>query len=55
MSAATAVAPNPPAPAAADPASLRDVIARIPQSCYERSTARGLLLVARDIAREAER
>lgn len=50
MSAATAVAPNPPASPTADPASLRDVIARIPESCYERSTARGLLLVARDIA-----
>lgn len=35
------------------PASLREVIAIIPASCYERSTARGLWLAARDIAMHA--
>jgi acyl-lipid omega-6 desaturase (Delta-12 desaturase) len=35
------------------PASLRDVIAAIPETCYERSTARGLWLAARDIVMHA--
>ena len=35
------------------PASLRAVIAKIPASCYERSTARGLWLAARDLVLHA--
>lgn len=49
MSSATLLAPDAPA-SDAGPASLREVIDRIPASCYHRSTARGLWLVARDSA-----
>ena len=42
---------QPPAPGdhVALPASLRAVIEKIPATCYERSTARGLLLAVRDL------
>lgn len=45
--AAALLAPAVPSPVAG-PASLREVIERIPESCYRRSTARGLWLVGRD-------
>ena len=32
------------------PTGLKPVLAVIPDHCYERSTARGLLLIARDFA-----
>lgn len=45
---ATALLTDAPSSPAPGPASLREVIDRIPESCYERSTARGLWLVGRD-------